>query len=150
MTLDMPPDLGSTNAFSSSFQRLWCRWPLEPGKARVVTTLPGTGWGDFSFSFDDRRVAMVEFKSVEDSRVHILDLATGKRTQVLPRPGDPARMTSSDLAFASDRRYLFLATDLGGEFRRAARLALYNGKLRFFGPENADVEQWVGFEVGAN
>jgi dipeptidyl aminopeptidase/acylaminoacyl peptidase len=115
--------------------------PLQPQRARALATLPGTGWGDFSFSFDDRKLALVEFKSVEDTRVHVMDLKSGKLTQVLPRPGSNARMTSDSLAFAADGRHLFLATDSGGEFRRAAVLSLRDGKLRFFGPEGADVEE---------
>jgi dipeptidyl aminopeptidase/acylaminoacyl peptidase len=115
--------------------------PMQPGAARTVATLPGTGWGDFSFSFDDRRVALVEYKSIEDSRVHVMDLASGTRTQVWPRAGDGRRSTSSDVAFARDGAHLFLATDAGGEFRRAARLALADGTLRTFGPDDADVDE---------
>jgi len=115
--------------------------PLQPQRARTLATLSGTGWGDFSFSFDDRKIALVEFKSVEDSRVHVMDVETGKLTQVLPKPGSGTRVTSDNLAFAADGRHVFLATDAGGEFRRAALLSLRDGKLRFFGPEGADVEE---------
>jgi len=115
--------------------------PLHPEAARALATLPGTGWGDFSFSFDDRRLALVEFRSVEDTRVHVMDVATGQRTQVLPRPGSTRVMTTSEVQFARDGRHLFLATDEGGEFRRAARLDLRSGALRNFGPEDADVEE---------
>jgi dipeptidyl aminopeptidase/acylaminoacyl peptidase len=115
--------------------------PLQPGKARAVATLPSTGWGGFSFSFDDKRLAMIEYKSVEDTRVHVMDLATGQRTQVLPRPGDTTVMTTGDVAFARDGAHLFVATDAGGEFRRAALLSLRTGQLRYFGPADADVEQ---------
>jgi hypothetical protein len=31
--------------------------PLDPSKSRRVATLPGTGWGDYTFSFDDKRLA---------------------------------------------------------------------------------------------
>jgi len=115
--------------------------PLQPDTSRTVATLPGTGWGDFSFSFDDRRVAMVEYKSVEDARVHVMDLATGTRTQVLPKPGAAKPISTSDVTFARDGLSLLLATDNGGEFRRAARFSLATGALSFFGPPDADVEQ---------
>jgi len=115
--------------------------PMHPERARTVVTLPGTGWGSFSFSFDDRRLAMVEYRSVEDTRVHVMDLASGKLTQVLPRAGSGQRISTSDLSFARDGRHLFVATDGGGEFRRAARLDLRTGALRYFGPEDADVEE---------
>ena len=110
--------------------------PLAPERARRIATLPGTGWGAFSFSFDDRRLAMVEFKSVEDTRVHVMDVATGQRMQVLPRPGEARVMSTSDVAFARDGAHLFLATDAGGEFRRAALLSLRTGQLRYFASRN--------------
>jgi dipeptidyl aminopeptidase/acylaminoacyl peptidase len=115
--------------------------PLHPESARAVATLSGTGWGDFSFSFDDRRLALVEFRSVEDSRVHVMDVASGRRVQVFPQPGAKRKVTTSDVSFARDGAHLFLATDAAGEFRRAASLELRSGALRYFGPSDADVEQ---------
>jgi dipeptidyl aminopeptidase/acylaminoacyl peptidase len=115
--------------------------PMHPEQARTVATLPGTGWSDFSFSFDDRRLAMVEERSVEDTRVHVMDLANGRLTQVYPKAGSAQRIASSDVSFARDGQHLFVATDGGGEFRRAARLDLRSGALRYFGPEDADVEE---------
>src|SRR5215471_6701556 len=50
--------------------------PLDPAKTRKITTLPGTGWGNFSFSFDDKRVAFIEFKSVNETFVFVMDPAT--------------------------------------------------------------------------
>jgi dipeptidyl aminopeptidase/acylaminoacyl peptidase len=70
-----------------------------------------------------------------------MDVKTGKMTQVLPRPGSSARMASASVEFAADGRHLFLATDDGGEFRRAAVLSLRDGRLSTFGPEGADVEE---------
>jgi len=115
--------------------------PLHPESARTIATLPGTGWGDFSFSFDDRRLALVEYRSVEDTRVHVMDLASGKLTQVLPRTHSARPVSTSDVRFARDGAHLFLATDAGGEFRRAAQLDLKGGTLRYFGPDDADVEE---------
>jgi Tol biopolymer transport system component len=69
--------------------------PLEPARARNIATLPGTGWFDFSFSFDDRRVAMIKFTSVTDTTVWVMDVATGDRRQVLPVSGSTAKLAAS-------------------------------------------------------
>src|SRR6185312_9963314 len=61
--------------------------PLEPASARKLATLPGTGWGDYTFSFDDRRLALVEYKSITEGYVWVMDLKTGERRRVLPAPG---------------------------------------------------------------
>ncbi len=118
--------------------------PLDPAKARKLATLPGTGWGDFSFSFDDRRLALLEFISVNESYVWVMDLATGAKRRVLPaegaRPAQP--IFSSDLRFSRDGKGLFFATDRDGEFRRLAYLDLATGKVDYFGDAGrSDVEE---------
>jgi dipeptidyl aminopeptidase/acylaminoacyl peptidase len=117
--------------------------PLAPQKAQRIATLPGTGWGDFSFSFDDRRLALGEQKSVTESYVWVMDLATGERTRVFPPAGAPGKGTvaSSELNFSRDGKGLFLTTDRDGEFQRGAYLDLASGALAYFGPADWDVEQ---------
>ena len=119
--------------------------PLDPAKSRRIATLPGTGWGDFSFSFDDRQLAMSESISINESYVWVMDVATGTKRRVLPA-GDakPAQsVASGDLNFAKDGKGLFLATDRDGEFRRLAYLDLASGKLEYFG----DAAQWDVEEI---
>src|SRR4051812_39491494 len=86
--------------------------PLEQAGPRKVATLPGTGWGDFSFSFDDRRLALVESRSVNESYVWVMDVTTGARRRVLPAGNDPADKTiaSGDVSFSRDGKGLFLST----------------------------------------
>jgi dipeptidyl aminopeptidase/acylaminoacyl peptidase len=116
--------------------------PLQRAATRRIATLPGTGWGDFTFAFDDRRVAMIEYKSVNESYVWVMDVATGKRQRVLPATASPARpIASSDLNFARNGKGLFLSTDRDGEFRRLAYLDLATGAVDYFGDGgNWDVE----------
>jgi dipeptidyl aminopeptidase/acylaminoacyl peptidase len=117
--------------------------PLMPAKGAKIATLPGTGWGDFSFSFDDRRLAMSEFKSVTETYIWVMDVATGERRRVLPVANASAARTiaSAEVNFSRDGKGLFLTTDRDGEFQRAAYLDLESGQLESFGPEGWDVEQ---------
>jgi len=119
--------------------------PLAPDKAAKIATLPSTGWGEFSFSFDDRRLAMVEYKSITESYVWVMDIKTGKRRRVLPMEGVAPGKTiaSSELNFSRDGKGLFLTTDRDGEFRRASYLDLASGRLESFGPSTSDVEELV-------
>jgi len=118
--------------------------PLDPGKARRLATLPGTGWGDFTFSFDDRRIAMIEYISVNESYVWVMDAATGAKRRILPAEGAKGGPTvsSGDLNFTRDGKGLFLATDRDGEFRKLAYLDLATGAVDYFGDAgNWDVEE---------
>ena len=109
--------------------------PLEPAKARKIATLPGTGWGNFSFSFDDKRVAFIQFKSVNETYVWVMDLATGDRKRVFPAEGATARgpIATFNVNFARDGKGLFLSTDRDGEFQKLAYFDLGSGKLEYFG-----------------
>jgi len=109
--------------------------PLEPAKTRRLAKLPGTGWGAFTFSFDDKRLALIEFKSVNETYVWVMDLASGARRRVLPAEGEvrTQAIASTNLNFSRDGKGLFLATDRDGEFHRLAYLDLATGKLDYFG-----------------
>ena len=109
--------------------------PLDPAKSRKIATLPGTGWFDFSFSFDDSRLALLEVKSVNETYVWVMDVATGERKRVLPSGSDnPAQPIGSfGVNFSRDGKGIFLATDRDGEFRKLAYFDLASGKLEYFG-----------------
>ncbi|HTR57342.1 MAG TPA: prolyl oligopeptidase family serine peptidase, partial [Casimicrobiaceae bacterium] len=109
--------------------------PLEPAKARKITTLPGTGWGNFSFSFDDKRVAFIQFKSVNETYVWVMDLATSEAKNVLPPVGvaPSGPIATFNVNFARDGKGLFLSTDRDGEFQKLAYFDLGSGKLEYFG-----------------
>ncbi|MEO8486674.1 MAG: prolyl oligopeptidase family serine peptidase [Betaproteobacteria bacterium] len=117
--------------------------PLNPAGAKFLTRLPGTGWGDFSYAFDGKRLAMTEYKSVNETYVWLMDVATGERKRVLPAAGDDTKRTiaSTEVNFSRDGKGLFLTTDRDGEFQRASYLDLATGKLEAFGPDRWDVEQ---------
>jgi dipeptidyl aminopeptidase/acylaminoacyl peptidase len=109
--------------------------PLDPSKSRRLATLPGTGWGDYTFSFDDKRLAMVEYISVNESYVWLMDVASGERRRVLPAEGSNTAQPifSGDLNFARDGKGIFLATDRDGEVRKLAYFDLATRKLDYFG-----------------
>ena len=115
--------------------------PLQAERPRTIATLPGTGWSDFSFSFDDKRLAMLEYKSVSESYVWVMDIASSARTRVFPASGDTKPIASAALNFSRDGNGLFLATDRDSEFRRLAYLDLDSGNLEYFGTRvDGDVE----------
>ena len=117
--------------------------PFNAAGSRTLATLPGTGWGSFEFSPDDAQLAMVEFKSVNETFVWLMDVRTGKRSRVFPSTDSAMAgpVATGRLAFAGDGRGLFLATDRDGEFARLAYLDLRTGQLEYFGVgADADVE----------
>ena len=109
-----------------------------------IATLPGTGWGDFQFSFDDRRLAMNEFKSVTETYVWVMDLATGERRRVLPAAGaDAGAHDRVDRGQLRARRQGAVPDDRPRRRvpARGATSTSRPARLEPFGPANWDVEQ---------
>ncbi len=135
-------DLDKTGRRDEVVTHLTLLDPFHPEQSRSLPSLPGTGWGEFAFSLDDRRLAMTEQISANESAVWIMDARTGERRRVLDSHYAGERVASAAPAFTRDGRGLFLATDRDGEFARLALLDLKSGRLVYFGePANWDVDR---------
>jgi dipeptidyl aminopeptidase/acylaminoacyl peptidase len=103
--------------------------PGAPEKGRVLADLPGGGWFGFAFSPDDRRVAFVEYVSAEESHLWLMDVATGKRRRLTPRPrGEPVFYANP--GFAPNGRTIFAISDRGSEYRHVAAIDVATGRER--------------------
>ena len=68
---------------------VWLMDPEEPDAARVVLESPdGSWWGPVEFSESGSKVLVLNYVSIADSRVHLLDLDT--ETHTLLVGGDEA------------------------------------------------------------
>ena len=104
--------------------------PLQPQAARKLISLPGGGWGDYSWSPDDRSIVAVNAKSINDTEVWIIDVASGKMRQVLPNPNgksdQPIRFSNPH--FSKDGKSLLITSDQAGEFQQLGSIRLDNLK----------------------
>ena len=91
--------------------------PAQPGVSRKIAELPGTGWSVDAISWDDRQAALTRYISATESQVWLLNLASGKTTQVLPTPGAAEKAVHFAGPFTRDNGGLFVVTDRDGEFR---------------------------------
>ena len=115
--------------------------PRKPRSDRVLARMEGGGWTGLGFSEDGRRLAMVEYVSVNQSHLWVLDIATGKMRRVT-RPGKDESVSYSEPHFARDGRTLFATSDRSGEFRRLVQIDLADGKERVLTAHLAyDVDQ---------
>ncbi|HET7793326.1 MAG TPA: prolyl oligopeptidase family serine peptidase [Rhizobacter sp.] len=91
--------------------------PLKPEAARKVAELDGGGWYAGGISSDDKRVALTRYISATESQVWVLDIASGRATQVLPAPGSRERATYFAGEFTQGNNGLLVISDRAGEFR---------------------------------
>lgn len=104
-------------------------WMMEvdnPDRARMVLESPdGTWWGPSDFSPDNQKLLILNYKGNTDSRVHLLDLQSGKQRLLAGGREQP----SSNFPFGFDRdgKGFYFITDQGGEFLQLAWKSLGEG-----------------------
>jgi len=126
---------------------LWVVDTSEPSTDRMVVQLEGGGWSVSDWSRDDTALAVLEYVSINESYVWLVDLASGERTLVTPK-GGPERIAYANARFSSDGRGLYVTTDRASEFRRLTYVDLATGQHRTLTPQiDWDVEE---FELSPN
>ncbi|MBX3745186.1 MAG: prolyl oligopeptidase family serine peptidase [Verrucomicrobiae bacterium] len=115
--------------------------PVQPDSDRLVAELPGGGWMPLDWSPDETRLLALSYVSINESSLHLIDMATGERRQVSPPAAVPVAYGGA--RFLPDGRQALVTTDHDAEFRRFARLDLGTGNLEPVGPQpTGDVESF--------
>ena len=118
--------------------------PLDSTSTRMLLQVTGGGWSALDWSPDDRHLLVIEMVSVNQSRLHLVDVATGKRESLSPTTPDTVAYGSA--LFSRDGRGVYLTTDRGSEFRRLAYLDLATRNIT---PLTAGIE-WDVVEFGVS
>ncbi len=103
--------------------------PLTPASRTRLAELPGGGWGDYSFSHDDLRIAVLQYRTSSDSDVYLLDARTGVREKILPAK-KATKAGFGGVKWSLDSQRLFLTTNQGGEFFELAVYDLATKQLK--------------------
>jgi dipeptidyl aminopeptidase/acylaminoacyl peptidase len=90
--------------------------PAKPTGKRRLVELEGAGWSVGGVSWDDKQIALSRYISANESQVWLLNVATGKLTQVLPAAGSKERGVHLVSGFKRDNSGLFVLSDRDGEF----------------------------------
>jgi dipeptidyl aminopeptidase/acylaminoacyl peptidase len=93
---------------------------VRSGGTRVVAELPGAGWFPGGITPDNRSLVVGRFRSISDSEVWMLDLASGARNRLLPRDGEPPA-SYFVTGFTPDGKQMFIVSNRVGEFNQLYR-----------------------------
>lgn len=125
-------------------------WLLDYERARdsteprlLLQAPDPTLWVPSDFAADGSSLLVLNYISITDSRIHLVDVASGT-ARLVAGGGDEIGSYSSIIPkFAPDGRGFFLATDLGSEFTRLAYQDLESGERRIITEEIPwDVEEF--------
>lgn len=110
--------------------------PRQPESDRLALQVKGGGWGVLDWSPDDKQLLLSEYISINESRIHLLNHASGEVQLLTPSGGGKVSWTGA--LFAKDGKSIFVVTDKDSEFQRLCRLDLATKKLTPFGAEARD------------
>ena len=99
----------------------------NPGKDQVIASLPGGGWGEFTWSPDDKRLALLEEVSANESYIWLMDVATGTKRRITEKEGGE-QVAYGGVQFSRDGKGLYTVTDRGNEFQRLTHIDLKTKK----------------------
>ncbi len=89
--------------------------PKSPKSDRLVTTFRGGGWRPVDWSPDANLVLLIEYISINHSRVWAMDAKTGEIQRLLPSEGgEPAAHRGA--IFSKDGNGFYVAADTDSEF----------------------------------
>ncbi len=97
--------------------------PLNPGTDRLVAQGTGGGWGVLDWSPDDRTLLVIEYISANESNLHTIDLATGKKTRITPDL-PTGKVAYGGAVFRKDGKGIYWVSDRGSEFSQLADVDL--------------------------
>ncbi len=121
----------SSNARNGRDMDLYVASPLDPHFVRRFKEVSGQ-WTVSDWSPDETKVVAVEYISINESYIHIIEVATGKTETITPRPSDPQGRARLRRRRRNGRRTGNRSTTSpteGSEFRRLVRHDLGSGTV---------------------
>jgi dipeptidyl aminopeptidase/acylaminoacyl peptidase len=134
---------------------IWVVSATDPASARMAAQLEGGGWAVSDWSPDGRQLLLTNGVSAAESYLWLLDIASGKKELLTPKPAAETAVYSN-AKFAKDGRGVYLTSDQDSEFARLAFLDLASRTTTVLTPAlNWDVDEldlssdgrWIAFEA---
>jgi len=102
---------------------LWVMNPADPKTDHLLTQLSGGGWSPEDWSPDDKKILLIEWISVNETYVWLVNTATGEKTALTPRRTDE-QVAYRNARFSKDGKGVYLTTDKGSEFQQLVYIDL--------------------------
>ncbi len=98
---------------------VWIMTVEQPDAARMVLAAPdGTWWGPADFDEAGERLLIINYVSITDSRIHLLDVESGETTLLAGGEGEIS--SNWPVGFDHTGEGFWFITDRGGEFKQLA------------------------------
>jgi dipeptidyl aminopeptidase/acylaminoacyl peptidase len=99
--------------------------PADPDSDRRLLQLQGGGWGATSWSPDGNQLALLEYRSINDTSLWLVDVPRGEKSLFTPQTPDGAETVAyGAAAFSKDGKGLYVTTNRDSEFGRLTYIDL--------------------------
>ncbi|HAZ92163.1 MAG: S9 family peptidase [Chitinophagaceae bacterium] len=90
--------------------------PLSnPSEAKLVKENKGGGWLLADWSNDGNKLIAINYTSINESKIYLIDIATGKMEEINPS-GKQISYSNRNVKFSKDGKGIFLTSDEDAEF----------------------------------
>ena len=96
----------------------------------MILQVKGGGWGIQDISPDNKKLVLGEYISINESYIWLLDIETGKLTEVTDR--NSKGISQSEATFSNLSNEIWLVTDKDNEFQRLAAMNLNTKKTTYY------------------
>ena len=115
--------------------------PAHANTDRLVLQVQGGGWAVQDWSPDESKLLLLEYISVNESYLHLLNLKSSRKELLTPK--SDLKVAYGSARFAKNGQSIFLTTDKDSEFQRLCRMDLKSGTLTILTPQiRWDVEEF--------
>ena len=117
---------------------VWMMNVADTASAAILVEAPdGAYWGPADWDADNERLLIVQYVSITDSRVWLVDVQTGERSLLAGGEDAPGNYSGFSPRFSADGAGAFLSTDRDSEFDRLVFVDLATGA---FEPITAEID----------
>jgi dipeptidyl aminopeptidase/acylaminoacyl peptidase len=130
---------GDRIAYSSTrrtgqYTDLWIMNPADPKTDHLLTQVNGGGWGPEDWSPDDKKILLLEYISVNESYLWLVDTVTGAKSELTPR-ATAEKASYANVRFSKDGKGIYFTSDKGSEFLRLMYMDLATKQTRVLTPD---------------
>jgi dipeptidyl aminopeptidase/acylaminoacyl peptidase len=113
---------------------LWVMNPADPKSDRLLTQLQGGGWIPLDWSPDDKRILLLEYVSINETYLWLVDTAIGTKSELTPRKTGET-VSYGNARFSKDGKGVYFTSDQGSEFQRLTYMDLATKQTKVLTPD---------------
>jgi dipeptidyl aminopeptidase/acylaminoacyl peptidase len=103
--------------------------PSNPKTDRLLMRVEGGGWAPLDWSTDGTQMIVMEYVSINESYLWLVNATTGEKTLLTPKSGGE-KISYGNARFSADGKGLYVTSDQGTEFQQLGYRSLNTAQVK--------------------